>query len=150
MDTAAQQSASPPNPPPFLPGVFAYDNAVHGNARLLGGHCPQCRRHYFPRPRYCPQCLGPVNEAALSSRGRIYSYTVVRTKAPWGLPEPYGVGYVDLPENDLRVFCLLDPGALDRLRVGLEVSLSAAPLGLGLDGKPCVRPYFSPVQRERG
>jgi hypothetical protein len=54
------------------------------------------------------------------------------------------VGYIDLQESGLRIFCLLDPDAIDALRIGLPVSLKVAPLGRGVDGSPRLRPYFTP------
>jgi uncharacterized OB-fold protein len=128
---------------PFLPGIFTpppYDQAP---PRLLGGFCPDCRTYFFPRSRFCPHCLGVVEETELGSEGTLYSFTVIRTKPPLGLPQPYSVGYVDLEEKGLRIFCLLDPGAIDRLRIGLPMQLAVGPLGHDGRGKPCLRPYFT-------
>ncbi len=64
--------------------------------RLLGGHCPECGRKFFPAPPVCPQCLEPVQAAELSSEGRIYTFTVIHTRPPFGHAQPYSVGYVHL------------------------------------------------------
>lgn len=128
-----------------MPGIFTAP-ARGGDPELLGGVCPACGRNFFPRPARCPGCLGPVDEASLGSRGRLYTYTVVRVKPPWGLPCPYGVGYVDLEGSGLRVFGLLAPGALDELEIGLSVRLAVGELGVDLDGRPCLRPYFEPAR----
>jgi len=61
-----------------------------------------------------------------------------------GLPQPYSLGYIDLDDIPLRIFCLLDPAANDQLKIGLPVHLKVAPLGHDSNGKPCLRPYFSP------
>ena len=133
--------------PPVARGIFTlppYDQAAPS---LLGGLCSACDRRYFPRPRYCPACLGPTEEIVLGSEGKIYSYTVVRIKAPLGLPTPYSVGYIDLEETvGLRIFCLIDPGAIDQLRVGLRMRLAVGPLGNNVDGSPCLRPFFTPIK----
>lgn len=134
--------------PPVLPGIMAPGHDGSHDPSLLGGYCPDCGQQFFPRPRYCPLCLGPAEPAALSTRGAIYSYTVVRIKAPWGLPQPYPVGYVDLDESGLRVFSLLDHEAIDQLKVGLLVRLAVARLGHDINQEPCLRPYFSPIQAE--
>lgn len=130
--------------PAVLPGIFRMEVPGERGPQLVGGYCPACRRHYFPRPAYCRSCLEPVEEHALGDRGVIHSHTVVRTRAPFGLPEPYSVGYVDLEESGLRVFSLLDPGAIAELRVGLPVSLAVGPLGHDGLGSPRLRPYFTP------
>jgi len=141
-------NTQPANPlPPVAPGIFTLPPYDGKPPELLGGYCPVCRKHFFPRPAYCTKCIGAVNDATLGSEGVIYSFTVIRTKAPMGLPEPYSVGYIDLAQTKLRVFCLLDPKAIDELRVGLPVLLSVEPLGNDNNGNPCLRPYFSPLKK---
>ncbi len=112
---------------------------------LLGGRCLECGRNFFPRPPRCPHCLGPVKEKDLGSTGRLYSYTVVRVRPPWGLPKPYGLGYVDLDHGGLRVLGLMAPGALQDLQIGMKLRLAVAELGNNLQGEPCLRPYFEPA-----
>jgi uncharacterized OB-fold protein len=130
--------------PPMMPGIFTSPPYDQNPPKLIGGCCGDCRRYYFPRPRYCPTCLQPTKEALLNSEGTVHSFTVVRTKPPLGLPQPYSVGYVDLAESGLRIFCLLDPAAIDQLRIGLPVCLAVALLGHDDHGMPCLRPYFTP------
>ncbi|MGB6068553.1 MAG: OB-fold domain-containing protein [Desulfomonilaceae bacterium] len=122
-----------------------YDEAP---PKLLGGFCAACNRHYFPRPRYCPVCLEAIDEAVLDSDGKVYTFTVVRIKPPLGLPQPYSLAYVDLVETGLRILCLIDPDAIDRLEIGMPVRLAVGPLGHNPQGAPCLRPYFTP--RETG
>jgi len=129
--------------PPVVPGVFTLPPYDQKPPQLLGGFCPACHRYYFPRPKYCPCCLGSVEEISIGSEGTIYSFTVVRTKPPLGLPQPYSVGYVDMAESCLRVFCLLDPAAIKQLRVGSPVRLAVGPLGHDGRGEPRLRPYFT-------
>lgn len=131
--------------PPVMPGIFTLPPYDDEPPALLGGFCPACKAYYFPRPKYCRTCLGPVEETMVGSEGTVFSFTVVRKKAPLGLPLPYGVGYVDLKETGLRIFCLLDPAALDKLRIGLPVRLTVNTLGHDINGSPCLRPYFTPV-----
>ncbi len=129
--------------PPVMAGIFT--PAEGGRLpSLLGRRCPACALVFFHPRSHCPSCLGPMETVDLGGRGELHSFTVVRTKAPLGLPQPYGVGFVDLPQDGPRVFCLLDPGALDRLRLGQAVRLAVAPLGHDQQGRPCLRPYFTP------
>ncbi|MBI5014810.1 MAG: OB-fold domain-containing protein [Deltaproteobacteria bacterium] len=133
--------------PPIAPGLFSLPPG-QGEPNLLGGYCAACDRRFFPRPKYCPVCLEPASEEGLGSRGTLYSYTVVRTRPPLGLPQPYGVGYVDLAGSGLRIFCLLDPDAIERYRIGLPVRLAVDVLGHDGRGAPRLRPYFTPVGQE--
>lgn len=125
---------------PMMEGVFDPGPPP----KLLGGNCPECRRKYFPRPLVCPRCLEPVSNAELSSIGVLYSYTVVRVKPPFGLPQPYAVGYVDLEGDGLRVFGLLDPYKIDLLALGQSLALKVAPIGVDASGETCLRYYFTP------
>ena len=110
---------------------------------LLGGHCQVCGGYFFPKPQYCPGCLQAVEEHTLEGAGSIYTYTVVRTRPPLGLPQPYAVGYIDLAQSGLRIFALFDPGDIESLAIGSPVHLKVGPLGNNNQGEPCSRPYFS-------
>jgi uncharacterized OB-fold protein len=134
--------------PPVATGIFTLPPYDKSPPRLRGGFCSKCNKYYFPRPGYCRFCLEPIEEKDLGSRGVIYSYTVIRTKAPLGLPTPYSVGYIDLSGSSLRIFCLLDPAAIEQLQVGLKVRLAVGPLGHDGHGAPCLRPYFIPQKLE--
>jgi len=132
--------------PPVVPGIFTLPPYDQAPPKLLGGLCSDCNKRYFPRPRYCPVCLGLTEETVLGSEGTIYSFTVIRRRPPLGLPEPCSVGYIDLAESGLRIFCLLDPATIDQLRVGLPVRLAVGPLGHDGHGSPRLRPYFTPMR----
>jgi uncharacterized OB-fold protein len=138
-----QSSPETADLPQFAPGIVKIRNKKNRPA-LLGGQCPTCGKRYYPRPHMCPECLKDIDECEIGSGGVIYSFTVVRTKPPLGLPEPYGVAYVDLDESALRVFGLLDPQALDQFTIGKRVRLEVGKIGLNLQGEPCLRPYFTP------
>ena len=107
---------------PVLEGFFT---DADGEARLLGGHCPRCGAWYFPKQwSFCrnPHCEGgPLDDAPLSSRGRLWSWTDNRYAPPPPYParepfEPYGVAAVELPDEQLVVLGQLargtDVGAL--------------------------------------
>ncbi|MFO1401407.1 MAG: OB-fold domain-containing protein [Steroidobacteraceae bacterium] len=128
--------------PPFMPGIFRLD--PDGAAELIGSHCTPCARSQFPAATLCPACLAPTQARSLGAHGHVYTYTVVRTKPPLGLPAPYAVGYVDLVGCDLRVFALLDAAEPERLRIGAPVRLQVAALGHDGHGNACLRPLFSP------
>jgi uncharacterized OB-fold protein len=102
--------------------------------------------YFFPKPRYCPKCLTQTEQSIIGRRGTLYSLAVVRTKPPLGLPQPYAVGYVDMEETGLRIFCLLDPHQIETFRIGSRVKLALGQLGHDGQGNPRLRPYFIPFE----
>lgn len=94
---------------------------------LAGSHCRACGRTYFPRKRVCAECfqIDQMENVALSSRGRLYSFTVVEA-GPAGFPVPYAVGYVDLPEG-VRVFAPLE-GDPEAFEIGMELEMAVGPI----------------------
>jgi uncharacterized OB-fold protein len=135
--------------PPVNPGTFSVpdDGTL---PELLGGYCPSCGTHRYPRPRCCPSCLGELEIRTVGRRGRIYSFTVVRTKPPMGLPEPYSVGLIDLDETGLRVFGLLEPERMEDLCLGARVHLTVRALGHDGRGETRLRPCFALEDSEGG
>ena len=127
---------------PILPDLFEALEGKPGHHGLVGSRCAHCERHFFPMQQRCPACHSDLQRCVFGEFGSIYSYTVVRTKAPFSLPEPYALGYVDLADVKLRVFALLDPAAVGQLAVGAPVVLMALPLGADAAGTPCMRPVF--------
>ena len=128
---------------PVNPGTFTLPEVGGRAPELVGGFCSLCRASYYPRPKYCPRCLGDTVEQTVGGLGKIYSLTIIRTKPPLGLPDPYGVGYIDLVETGLRVFGLLNPEQLAEMKIGDCVRLSVRELGHDGRGEPRVRPIFT-------
>jgi uncharacterized OB-fold protein len=139
-------AASSPSLSPFAPGVF---RGFGHEARLIGGRCERCGAHAFPYQERCIEDGAEMTRVDLPNEGVLYSFSIVRTKAPFGLPEPYPVGYVDLPDVDLRVFMLLDPACGEEFEIGASLTLQSAPLGVDLTDAPCLRPFFT-LNRNKG
>ncbi|PXY27700.1 Zn-ribbon domain-containing OB-fold protein [Prauserella muralis] len=105
----------------FRPDVFRAEPPT-----LLGSHCGSCGRKAFPPREVCPSCGEPSlgDPVELSRQGRIYSYTVVR-QAPPGLSTPYVLGYVDLPDDGVRVMSRIESVRDGDVRIGAPVALDA-------------------------
>jgi uncharacterized OB-fold protein len=129
--------------PPVNPGTYTVPEDGKTAPALLGGFCRECQAVYYPRPKYCPVCLGITLQKSLGGVGTVHSLTVIRTKPPFGLPQPYCVGYIDLDKSGLRVFGLFDPGQIDELRIGDRVCLCVRELGHNGRGEPRLRPLFT-------
>lgn len=140
----ALQENTPRGPEPILKGIFTLPPYEQEGPRLIGGLCARCTRKFFPSPFVCPYCLGELEKVHLSSQGTLHSFTVVRVKAPYGLPLPYCLGYVDLKDDGLRVLALIDFTRIEDLRIGMEVTLCVKEFGHDGKGNPALRYMFSP------
>ena len=95
-------------------------------AALVGNRCKKCGSVFFPKADFCNHCMGAdMEEAELSRRGILYSYTV--TRVPVGkFPVPHAVGMITLPQDKVRIVA---PLVLEEeYKVGSEVEMEIAPL----------------------
>jgi uncharacterized OB-fold protein len=92
-----------------------FDAAAQG--RLLIKRCAACgKRHFYPRA-LCPHCFSERTEwQEAKGTGMVYSYSVVRSGAP------YVIAYVALDEGVTMLANVVDcdPGAV---RIGLKVKV---------------------------
>jgi len=125
--------------PPVAEHIFAPSKE---GFELVGAYCDNCEKYFFPIREHCSLCLGKTLQTRLGSSGVVYSFTVIRTRPPFGLPQPYGVAYIDLDGFPLRVFALLDPAQLGKVHIGASVRLSVGAMGVNNDDQSCLRPFF--------
>jgi uncharacterized OB-fold protein len=128
---------------PIVPFLRLPDGA---EPYLAGQRCDACGAVYLGRRRACSRCTaeGPFTEVPLSRTGRLWVFTVVHQSAP-GIPVPYVVGIVDLPEG-VSVRCNLvdvepDPA---HLRFGMPVEMTTGVSQQDRDGNDVVAFYFRP------
>jgi uncharacterized OB-fold protein len=100
---------------------------------LVGGRCPLCRKHVFPRRAWCDRCSAAVDmeSVKLSTTGVLYSFSEVHVAPPM-FATPYVVGYIDLPE-DVRIFAQLEHAAAD-LALGDRVEVALGMIRRSNDG----------------
>jgi len=87
---------------------------------------------------------GPFEEIALSRRGTVWVWSIVHQSMP-GVPVPYVVAVVDLPEG-VSVRCNLidvDPDPA-KLRFGMPVEMTTGVSQKDRDGNDVVAFYFRP------
>jgi uncharacterized protein len=96
---------------------------------LVGSTCSKCGETFLGRAAVCANC-GTANPEprALSKRGVLWTYTVVRHKPPGDYkgPEPFipfGLGLVEMPEG-LRVLAPIVCD-LSELRIGMPLQFHA-------------------------
>ena len=119
-----------------------------GEPYLAGQQCGGCGAVYLGQRLACAKCLGrgPFREIPLSKSGELYVWSIVHQSFP-GVPVPYVVGVVDLPEG-VSVRCNLvdvepDPKAL---RFGMKVEMTTGVSQQDREGNDVVAFYFRPVR----
>ena len=129
-----------PRSVPIAPGLFTWPAA---EPRLVGGTCAACGSVSFPRASSCARCTSAdIEERLLARTGTLWSWTVQRFPpvAPYAGPqpfEPYGVGYVELPD-EVIVESRLTTADPDQLEIGMPVELVVVPFTTGADGTEVV------------
>jgi uncharacterized protein len=101
---------------------------IDGEAHLVGARCEACGTHTFPAQSACPRCGAGTAEVALPRSGRLWSWTVQRTrpKSPYRGPDeftPFAVGYVDV--GPVRVEARLERSPVEAWQIGDPVQLVA-------------------------
>jgi uncharacterized OB-fold protein len=90
---------------------------------LVGSACGSCGRHFFPSRVLCPECRrkGKVRGHKFSGKGKVYSFTVIRTP-PEGFEIyiPYVMVMVELEEGARVVSQMVDCKPED-VRIGMPV-----------------------------
>jgi uncharacterized OB-fold protein len=135
---------------PIAEGLFT---GPPGAPQLIGGHCIACGQWHFPAQDNCPHCAATtVQPRPLSRRGTLWTWTI-QTFAPPVPPytgpvgeafEPFGVGYVELPEGlCVQARLTLADGAA--LRIGMPMQLTLLPMGRDAQGRTRVGPAFAPL-----
>lgn len=116
-DRAILAPAVDPTNKPF------WDAAREG--RFLIGLCKDTKKHFFYPRGVSPFTLSSnVELVEAKGTGKIYTYTVARTK------EPHAVAYVELDEGP-RIFTNIVDCDLDALKIGQKVKLVWKPTAEG-------------------
>jgi uncharacterized protein len=112
---------------------------------LIGGKCTSCQAVFFPKQSICPRCTGKsIEEAPLSRRGKLYTYTEVYQKPPdYNGPIPYFIGRVLLPEG-VFVLTQLKAGKED-LKINMDMELVVESIYRDEIGKEIIGYKFIPA-----
>jgi len=145
MSEASARESAPKGRRPIVPFLRLPDD---GEPYLAGQRCEACGTVYLGTRLACAKCLGrgPFREVPLSKRGELYVWSIVHQSFP-GVPVPYVVGVVDLPEG-VSVRCNLidvepDPKAL---RFGMPVEMTTGVSQQDKEGNDVVAFYFRPAR----
>jgi uncharacterized OB-fold protein len=125
---------------PIREGTFREDA---GGGVLLANQCASCGQLFFPKAKLCQACLHEdLEEAPLSRKGTLYSYTVAHMPSSF-FPPPHAMGYVDFPEG-VRVFAPLKITEDKPFHVGMEMEVLIEKIW-EFEGKELIGYVFKPV-----
>ena len=117
-----------------------------GEPYLVGQRCKPCGAVYLGARRACSRCTaeGQFEEIPLSRKGTVWVWSIVHQSVP-GVPVPYVVGVVDLPEG-VSVRCNLIDVEPDptKLRFGMPVEMTTGVSQQDRDGNDVIAFYFRP------
>lgn len=109
---------------PLKEGLFTLPASLSGKPRLIATKCRKCGEVFFPKRMVCLNCSAmDMEELLLSTRGKIFTFTIVRQAPPDSIAKaPYGLGSIQMPEG-VHVRTVLADCDLDKLEVGMDVEL---------------------------
>ena len=138
-----------PREVPIAEGLYTWPSE---SPQLIASKCAGCGEVAFPAQQSCPACTSEsVGEILLSRRGELWTWTIQRFPPPPPYVgavdrfEPYGVGYVELPEG-VRVEARLTTANPDELEIGQTMELVIEKFAEGDDGRSLMTFAFAPVQ----
>ena len=124
------------------------------NPALLGSRCQDCGQMAFPVQENCRACSSDdVAIEELPGRGTLWTWTVQRfmPKPPYNNNttletfQPYGVGYVELP-NGVRVAGRLLENDPDKLAIDMAMEVVFETYRTEKDGTDVIGFAFKPVE----
>jgi len=120
---------------------------------MIGSYCEASNKIYFPHKRVCPNCMtiDKMKQRSLSKRGKLYSFSVGEV-GPTGFKTPYAFGWVDLPQDGIRIFSLLtdcEPFE-EKLRLDMDLEMVIDFIKENEQGELLYGFKFRPVINKRG
>ena len=135
---------------PVREGLWTTPAAGDEKPRLVGSRCNACGEVFFPKRDLgiCSNCQSTnLDSIPLSSKGKIYSYTVVMQRPPeyYKGDVPYAIGFVELPEG-IRIETLFTGGNPEELKIGMDVEMVIEKLQEDEAGNEILAYKFKPTE----
>lgn len=114
---------------------------------LIAFNCTKCGKTWFPILPYCPNCWSEKFEKKVLRKGQLYTYTVMYTPQK-GITPPVVFGFVDFPEEGVRVGAQIDVEAekvKELIKIGMEMEVKAGKIREDASGKDIISYKFVPV-----
>ncbi len=117
---------------------------------LIGQKCARCGKLAYPRKRVCPACFSSdLDEFVLSRHGTLHTFTTTYVGPP-GLPSPYTMGFLDLPERIKLMGLISVPQSAEKhLRVGMAMEIVLEKLRRDPSGEDVYCYMFRPSSRAK-
>jgi uncharacterized protein len=114
--------------------------AAATEGRLVIPRCNQCNKFFFYPTVLCPHChtMGHSWVEAVGT-ARVYSFTAVYRAPVLGVPTPYVVGIVELPEG-IRMMTNIVDCSPDDVSIGMPVKVR-----FGANWEGWQLPFFAPA-----
>ncbi len=138
-----------PKQVPIREGLLTMPLSPLKQVHLAGSKCHFCGEVSLGKRSTCPNCgHNDIEELALSQRGKLWTYTVIRHRPPGDYkgPEPFvpfGLGLVELPEG-IQVLAPID-GDIEKLSIGMQLELEAYNLYDNEEGNKVIAFKFKPI-----
>jgi uncharacterized OB-fold protein len=136
---------------PVRAGLWSEPTVSDGKVNLVGHTCSDCGELFFPIKEngICTYCHSKnLNEVALSTKGKVHTFTVVEMRPPGGYYRgevPYAIGFVELPEG-IRVETLFTDCDPEEIAVGMEVEMIIDVLHEDDEGNEILAYKFRPAE----
>ena len=113
---------------------------------LIASKCKGCGEYFHPKREICLNCYGEdLEEVPLSKRGKIYTFTIARTKYPHTpIAVPFVTAQVELPEK-VQALSLITDVDPEKVQIGTEVELYFWKTGEDEQGNEVMAYAFRPV-----
>jgi uncharacterized OB-fold protein len=115
---------------------------------LIGSKCKSCGEYFHPKRAICANCYSQdQEEVALSTEGKILTYTVVRTSYPGSLfTPPFVTAQIELPERVIALSAVTNID-VDKIKIGTSVNLYFLKAGEDEEGNDIMMYAFRPIKR---
>lgn len=128
-------------------GLFTFPSSLEDKPHIIASKCKKCGDLSVPSKVFCGKCDGTdMEQVLLSSRGKIYAFTIVRKALP-GYELPSIVAMVKVPEDDsLMIISQIRGCEIEDMKTGMEVETIVTELYTTLGGKKVIGYAFKPVK----
>jgi uncharacterized protein len=139
------QAPAPTGRRPIVPFLRLPDQ---GEPYLVGTRCTACGATYLGHRIACSKCGARERfaEVPLSRHGTLWVYSIVHQSFP-GVPVPYVVGVVDLPEGvSVRCNVIDVEPKPEAIRFGMPVEMTTGVSQQDKQGNDVIAFYFRPAR----
>ncbi len=131
---------------PVQEGLFKLPSSPSEKGYLIGTRCRECGETFSSKRKYCANCTGAdMEEIALSTKGKIHSFTISRMVPPGSVMEaPYVLAQVRLSDGGL-VSSVLTDCDVEAVDIDMDVELVIEKVMEDEEGNDVMSFKFKPI-----